>query len=664
MRSRIPLLVALALTGCGSESDKPSGPEPPIVDGATTLAFADSALQVAVDEAVASTSGALVALNANGRGIADLGGIEQLTQLEALDLAHNAIRDLSPLAELRQLRLLDLGNNQIEEVSPLGALEQLQVLILAHNAVQDLAAILELDSLHSVELTGNPLSGAAAEAQIAALRDRGVTVGFGTPDDGVDEPSGPESPIFDGWVTGTFADLALQVAVDEAEASTSGALVALSANGRGIADLRGIEELTELEALNLAHNAIRDLSPLAELRQLRFLNLDNNQIVEVSPLGSLKQLQMLFLAHNAVQDLAAILELDSLHSVDLLGNPLSGAAAAAQIAALRDRGVTVRVLTPDEGVLTPDDRAVSLGERQIVFSSNRRTEARYLGDLEVCSLNLETGEVVNLSAELVAVPFADGSRPDTTELFSLAHHIARHGEDPTLSPDRTRVAFVSYRDGNYEIYVMGADGSAPTNITQHDAWDSSPAWSPDGRRIAFVSDRNGDRYNGDIFLMNADGTGVEQLTFEPGNGAGGPVWSPDGSSIAFVSGRDGPLAIFAIELASGDIRRISNNDLSVWSPSWSPDGAWIAYIESQDELDESSHVWVMAADGSEARQLTFGNFWEQSPTWSPDGTHIAFGRIVDMETRYDIYMVPLDGGAEERMTDDPHDDMDPSWTPF
>ncbi|MCE2447048.1 MAG: PD40 domain-containing protein [Candidatus Latescibacteria bacterium] len=62
--------------------------------------------------------------------------------------------------------------------------------------------------------------------------------------------------------------------------------------------------------------------------------------------------------------------------------------------------------------------------------------------------------------------------------------------------------------------------------------------------------------------------------------------------------------------------------------------------------------------------MTFGNFWESTLTWSPDGTHIAVGRIVDMETRYDIYMVPLDGGAEERVTDDPHDDMDPSWTPF
>ena len=576
----VPLLVALALTGCGSGSDKPSGPEPPIVDGATTLAFADSALQVAVDEAVASTSGALVALSANGRGITDLGGIEQLTQLEALDLAHNAIRDLSPLAGLRQLRLLDLGNNQIEEVSPLESLEQLQVLILAHNAVQDLAAILELDSLHSVELTGNPLSGAAAAAQIAALRDRGVTVRVLTPDDGV----APESPIVDGWVTGAFADSALQVAVDEAVASTSGALVALNANGRGIADLRGIEQLTELEALNLAHNAIRDLSPLAKLRQLRFLDLDNNQIEEVSPLGSLEQLQMLFLAHNAVQDLAAILELDSLHSVDLLGNPLNGAAVAAQIAALRDRGVTVRVLTPDAGVVTPEDGVVSLGERQIVFSSNRRTESRLFersrGVLPK-PRDGRGGEPVGWVGR--STVRADGSRPDTTELFSLAHRIARHGEEPTLSPDRTRVAFESFRDGNYEIYVMGADGSAPTNITQHDAWDSSPAWSPDGRQIAFVSDRNGDRelyedgglYNTDIFLMNADGTGVEQLTFEPGDGAGAPAWSPDGSSIAFVSSGE----IFAIELASGDVRLLSNSDLWVGSPSWSPDGAWIAYIE-------------------------------------------------------------------------------------
>ena len=649
-------LYALALTGCGSERDKPSGPEPPIVDGATTLAFADSALQVAVDEAVASTSGVLVALSANGRGIADLSGIEQLTQLEALDLAHNAIRDLSPLAGLRQLRLLDLSNNQIEEVSPLGSLKQLQVLILVHNAVQDLAAILELDSLHSVNLTGNPLSGAAAAAQLAALRDRGVTVRILAPDDGVDEPSGPEPPIVDDWVIGTFADSALEMAVDEAEASTSGALVALSANGRGIADLRGIEELTELEVLNLAHNEIRDLSPLAELRQLRFLNLDNNQIEEVSPLGSLKQLQILFLAHNAVQDLAAILALDSLHSVDLLGNPLSGAVAAAQIAALRDRGVTVRVLTPDDGVGTPGDEVVSLGERQIVFSSNRRTEARYLGGLEVCSLNLETGEVVNLSSALAAAPFADGSRPDTTELFSLAHLIAREGEDPTLSPDRTRVAFESVRDGNREIYVMGADGSAPTNITQHDAQDSSPAWSPDGRQIAFVSNRNGAP---ELYIMNADGTGVEQLTFEPGNGVGAPAWSPDGSSIAFVSSGE----IFAIELASGDVRLLSNSDLWVGSPAWSPDGAWIAYIEV-DAQSEFSHVWVMDADGNAARQLTFGEFWERTLSWSPDGTRIAVGRIVDMETRYDIYMVPLDGSAEERVTDDPYDDLDPSWTPF
>ena len=139
--------------------------------------------------------------------------------------------------------------------------------------------------------------------------------------------------------------------------------------------------------------------------------------------------------------------------------------------------------------------------------------------------------------------------------------------------------------------------------------------------------------------------------------------SASGRGIADLGGIEQPGEIFAIELASGDVRLLSNSDLSVGSPAWSPDGAWIAYIEA-DAQDEFSHVWVMDADGNEARQLTFGEFWERTLTWSLDGTHIAVGRMVDMETRYDIYIVPLEGGAEERVTDDPYDDMYPSWGSF
>jgi TolB protein len=62
---------------------------------------------------------------------------------------------------------------------------------------------------------------------------------------------------------------------------------------------------------------------------------------------------------------------------------------------------------------------------------------------------------------------------------------------PTWSPDSKRIAYVSHRDANYEIYVMNADGRGPVNVTKHTAQDTSPSWSPDGKRIAFVSNRNG-----------------------------------------------------------------------------------------------------------------------------------------------------------------------------
>ena len=72
----------------------------------------------------------------------------------------------------------------------------------------------------------------------------------------------------------------------------------------------------------------------------------------------------------------------------------------------------------------------------------------------------------------------------------------------------------------------------------------------------------------------------------------------------------------------------------------------------------------MTADGTGARQLTFAETWDSNPTWSPDGTRIAFARQSEQDIRYDIYIVAVDGGEEVRVTDDPHDDMHPNWTPF
>jgi TolB protein len=100
---------------------------------------------------------------------------------------------------------------------------------------------------------------------------------------------------------------------------------------------------------------------------------------------------------------------------------------------------------------------------------------------------------------------ADGSDPKC---------LADTGYDsyPALSPDSTQIVFASSRDGNGEIYMINADGSGLTRLTNNPATDLYPAWSTDRKQIAFMSDRDG---NSEIYIMNADGTGVTRLTDNP-----------------------------------------------------------------------------------------------------------------------------------------------------
>ena len=109
----------------------------------------------------------------------------------------------------------------------------------------------------------------------------------------------------------------------------------------------------------------------------------------------------------------------------------------------------------------------------------------------------------------------------------------RHDDrDPSWSPDGKRIAFVSERDGNREIYVMNADGGKPKNLTKNPLDDRYPSWSPDGKRIAFTSERDDDR---EIYVMDVDGGNPQNLTNNPLDDWY-PSWSPDGERIAFTSG--------------------------------------------------------------------------------------------------------------------------------
>ena len=91
--------------------------------------------------------------------------------------------------------------------------------------------------------------------------------------------------------------------------------------------------------------------------------------------------------------------------------------------------------------------------------------------------------------------------------------------------------------GNYEVYVINADGSGLKKLTDHPADDSGPVWSPDGKQIAFTSSRDGYL---EIYVMNADGSDLKNLTNNPADDTS-PAWSPDSRQIAFSSGLPRPV---------------------------------------------------------------------------------------------------------------------------
>jgi len=108
---------------------------------------------------------------------------------------------------------------------------------------------------------------------------------------------------------------------------------------------------------------------------------------------------------------------------------------------------------------------------------------------------------------------------------------------PMASPDLTRVLFQSDRTGDWEIYVVRADGTQLVRLTNSAGPDVTPVWSPDGKRIVFAYER--DAGDSEIYVMNADGSGQRRLTRQPGDDSH-PHWSPDGSSIVFNSARATP----------------------------------------------------------------------------------------------------------------------------
>ena len=160
---------------------------------------------------------------------------------------------------------------------------------------------------------------------------------------------------------------------------------------------------------------------------------------------------------------------------------------------------------------------------------------------------------------------------DITPTESVEQEPQKEDMSPTesVSMDNVnKIAFASNRDENYEIYVMNADGSGLKRLTNNADDGLFPSWSPDGSKMTFElrTDKNPE-----IYVMNANGSERKNLTNDPSRDHV-PSWSPDGKKIAFYSLKDGNYEIYVMNPDGSKKKRLTKNRSHDMGPSWSPDG--------------------------------------------------------------------------------------------
>ncbi len=241
----------------------------------------------------------------------------------------------------------------------------------------------------------------------------------------------------------------------------------------------------------------------------------------------------------------------------------------------------------------------------------------------------------------------------------VTREVTATDSDPSLSPDGTKVVFSSDRSQPgagkaFEIYMMNADGTGPaTRLTENATSDTDPAFSSDGTQIAFVR-------GGDIYTMHLPDRGVTQLTSNSASEAS-PVFSPDGQRIAFSrlsydKTATGNVDIYTVDVRDPSaVRRLTDDPAADEDPAFSPDGKALAFTSNRGE---GGTLYTMDADGSDEVLIPSSELGDRDPSYSPDGSQIAFSRGYPE----DVFAMNADGtGTARRLTTSAQRDYAPSW---
>jgi TolB protein len=278
----------------------------------------------------------------------------------------------------------------------------------------------------------------------------------------------------------------------------------------------------------------------------------------------------------------------------------------------------------------------------------------------------------------LAVPgvYAPAKSSDADDFSEGASNLSQvsfavEGGDYSPNVDRTGsfIVFASTQHRTtFDLYRKSVDGRTVTQITSDPSDDLMPAISPDGTRIAFASNRNG---NWDIFTMPVGGGAATQITFDVDEEVQ-PTWAPDGKRLAFSrkNGRSGAWEIWIVDTTTPGLRTfVCEGFLPRWSPETGSDR--LLFQRARQRGSRLYGIWtidIVRGEGINPTEvLSARNAAILQPSWSPDGQQIVFTTVADPDSdfdwpdRSDIWVISADGTSRSALTNDQYRNMQPVW---
>jgi TolB protein len=245
---------------------------------------------------------------------------------------------------------------------------------------------------------------------------------------------------------------------------------------------------------------------------------------------------------------------------------------------------------------------------------------------------------------------------------AVAVSISAHADSgsPSVSPDGSRIAFTSSRDGGVDINLIGADGTGEIHLTKTPESEDQFGWSRDGKEIWYsVFDKDVSR----LYTIRPDDSPPKQIGSFPGRAV---QLSPNGKRVLYSQGTWTEVRLMESALDGSDVHQLTDGKSVVWSPRWSADGKWIAWT-TRDSAGQLN-IWMMRNDGSRRRQVTHLTPQDgraQMPAWSRDGRKLAV-QANDLEKGSSfIWIIDVARGAATRIGSHETRYLDeiPSWFP-